>query len=195
MATATRWVGPFRLRDYLENCMSEDQQWPPESNGVYVVSIRGWRGTPKKRAGVLYVGGNTSKSPLFLTRVGSLIADMLGFWWHHSGGQSLWKHCRDHGLHPLDLYLGWVEGFACPRCAERQVLRRAGVLRFQEVRGGRLFSDYTERGLRELMAGHPLLTIERVWVTEDVRPDKKGNWWLNAIIRKSSSEAAVEPRG
>jgi SAM-dependent methyltransferase len=57
----------------------------------------------------------------------------------------------------------------------------------EEVRGGRLFSDYTEQGLRALMTGHPLLTIERLWVTEDVRPGKKGNWWLNAVIRKKSS--------
>jgi hypothetical protein len=121
MATATRWVGPFCLRDYLENCMDPKQKWPPEKKGVHVISLRGWRGTPKKQAGILYVGGNTSNSALFLTRVGSLIADMLGFWWHHSGGQSLWKHCRDHGLHPLDLYLGWAENVSCPRCAEREV--------------------------------------------------------------------------
>jgi hypothetical protein len=57
----------------------------------------------------------------------------------------------------------------------------------EEVRYGRLYSDYTEQRLRELMTAHPLLTIERVWVTEDVRPEKKGNWWLNAIVRKKSS--------
>jgi hypothetical protein len=59
----------------------------------------------------------------------------------------------------------------------------------------RLFIDYTERGLRELIAGHPLLTIERVWQTEDVRPEKKGNWWLNAIVRKMASETAVGTPG
>jgi hypothetical protein len=65
----------------------------------------------------------------------------------------------------------------------------------EEVRGGRLFGDYTEQGVRELMTGHPLLTIERVWVTEDVRPEKKGNWWLNAIVRKRSSGSAVGTPG
>ena len=116
-----RWVGPFRLRDLLEHCMDDNQPWPPESKGVYVVSERRWRKAPNKRAGILYVGGNTSGSPLFLTRVGSLIADMLGFWWHHSGGQSLYNHCKDKGLHPLSLYLGWAENVRCCRCAEAEV--------------------------------------------------------------------------
>jgi hypothetical protein len=72
---------------------------------------------------VLYAGGNTSQSAQFLTRVGSLIADMLGFWSHHSGGQSLWTYCNQKRVQPLDLYLGWVEGVACPRCAEAEVYR------------------------------------------------------------------------
>jgi hypothetical protein len=119
-----RWVGPFQLRTLLEKCMDDDQPWPPESNGVYVVSLERWAGIPDKEAGILYAGGNTSNSPLFLTRVGSLIADMLGFWWHHSGGQSLYEYCRTtrkKRVHPLDLYLGWVEGIACGRCAEVEV--------------------------------------------------------------------------
>jgi len=123
MTRQIHWVGPFRLRDLLEHCMDESQPWPPESNGVYVVSERPWSSAPTKEAGILYAGGNTSESPLFLTRVGSLIADMLGFWWHHSGGQSLYKYCTEKGLHPLDLYLGWVEGIPCSRCAEAEVYR------------------------------------------------------------------------
>jgi hypothetical protein len=128
-----RWVGPFRLRDLLEHCMDDRQPWPPEANGVYVVSERRWRGVPTKRAGILYAGGNTGNSPRFLTRVGDLIADMLGFWWHHSGGQSLYKHCKEKGIHPLDLYLGWVEGIRCPRCAEAEVYRALAPLRSEKV--------------------------------------------------------------
>jgi hypothetical protein len=127
MKGKTRWVGPFRLRDLLEHCMDETQPWPPESNGVYVVSERHWSGAPTKAAGILYAGSNTSQSPLFVIRVGSLIADMLGFFTnefgHHSGGQSLYGYCTTKGLHPLDLYLGWVEGIPCSRCAEVEVHR------------------------------------------------------------------------
>jgi hypothetical protein len=118
-----RWVGPFRLRHLLEQCLEDNQAWPPEGNGVYVVSERSWRGIPKKQARVLYVGGNTSTSPLFLTRVGSLIADMLGFWWHHSGGQSLYTYCKENNVHPLNLHLGWAENISCCRCAEVEVYR------------------------------------------------------------------------
>ena len=39
----------------------------------------------------------------------------------HSGGQSLYLHCKKRKLHPFDLYLGWQKGIACPRCAEAKV--------------------------------------------------------------------------
>ena len=115
------WEQPFQVRDLLKNCLDDAQPWPPVNNGVYVVSQDSWRGFPKRKARILYVGGNTGKSPRFLTRVGDLIADMLGFWWHSSGGQSLYMYCKENGLHPLDLYLGWAEGVPCSRCAETEV--------------------------------------------------------------------------
>jgi hypothetical protein len=119
-----RWVGPFQLRKLLENCMDDRQLWPPESKGVYVVTLRPWKGCPRKGPSVLYVGGNTGKSPRFMTRVGDLVADMLGLWYHHSGGQWLYNYCEQEGFHPLDLYLGWVEGVSCSRCAENEVYQR-----------------------------------------------------------------------
>lgn len=125
--SSVRWVGPFRLRDLLEHCLDDNQAWPPEGNGVYVVAERPWQGAPKdKDANVLYVGGNTGKSPRFLARVGDLIADMLGFWPHSSGGQSIYNHCKEKGVHPLGLYLGWVENVPCCRCGEREVYQVLG---------------------------------------------------------------------
>src|SRR5207302_830702 len=51
---------------------------------------------------VLYVGGNTGDSDRFITRVGDLIADMLGFWGeqtgHHSGGIRLWEYCHKNRI-------------------------------------------------------------------------------------------------
>jgi SAM-dependent methyltransferase len=55
----------------------------------------------------------------------------------------------------------------------------------EEVRGGRLFTDYTEARLRQVVAGNPLLALLRVWQTEDVRPGQKGRTWVNALVRKS----------
>jgi len=140
VASNVRWVGPYQLRHLLENCMNDGQPWPPESNGVYVVSKRAWNGVPAKNEEILYVGSNTSKSPLFVIRVGSLIADLLGFftndYGHHSGGQSLWYYCRDNHIHPLDLYLGWVEGVPCTRCAEREVYDALKPLRSKKAPAG-----------------------------------------------------------
>ena len=117
-----RWVGPFRLRSYLEKVIDDNQVWPTEEkNGVYVVSQRLWKGLPTKDAGILYVGGNTEDGSYFISWVGSLVIDMLGLWLHHSGGQSIWKYCRKNGIHPLDLFLGWVEPVECRRCAEAEV--------------------------------------------------------------------------
>lgn len=66
------------MRDLLENCMNDGHPWPPESNGVYVVSKRCWTGFPTKDDEILYVGGNTSNSALFLTRVGTLSKEAMG---------------------------------------------------------------------------------------------------------------------
>jgi len=56
----------------------------------------------------------------------------------------------------------------------------------EEVRGGRLFNDQTGRSLRELLDRQPALQPGRIWLTEDVRPDRGGQVWLNALVRKAS---------
>jgi SAM-dependent methyltransferase len=60
----------------------------------------------------------------------------------------------------------------------------------EEVREGRLFSDYTEARLRQLVAKHPLLALLRIWLTEDVRPGRRGRTWVNALVRKSQQSCA-----
>jgi hypothetical protein len=55
----------------------------------------------------------------------------------------------------------------------------------EEVRDGRFFQDYTEEGLRQLARRHPLLTLLRVWITGDARPEQKRHRWVNGLIRKS----------
>jgi hypothetical protein len=118
------------LRNYLEKSTDADQPWPPEdeTNGVYVVSKRPWTGAPSRDDDILYVGGNRDKSSCFFDRVSNLIADMLGLFggnvYRHSGGQWLWHYCREKGIKPLDLYLGWAVGIPCRRCGEAEVYKK-----------------------------------------------------------------------
>jgi hypothetical protein len=116
------WKGPFHLRQYLDRSIAPDQVWPPEEGGVYLISRAAWQGQPDDAAGVLYVGGNTGVSARFRTRIGDLIADLLGFWGdetgHHSGGIRMWQYCYDNKINSLDLYLAWQDDLECPRCAE-----------------------------------------------------------------------------
>ena len=54
------------------------------------------------------------------------------------------------------------------------------------VRKDRLFSDYTESTFQSLIKKTPSLRIIKHWKTADVRPDRKGEYWFNALLRKES---------
>ena len=117
-----KWTGPFRIRSLLERCL-EDGPWPPACEGVYLISTKTWKGTPDLRCGPLYFGGNTGGSERFRTRIGDLLADMHHFFCdstgHHSGGQSLYKWCKESEVHPADLFIAWATCKPwCGRCAE-----------------------------------------------------------------------------
>jgi hypothetical protein len=124
-----KWVGPFSIGELLRNCLDYDNQpWPPDKKGVYVISEKSWEFKPNKACAPLYVGGNTGKSARFRMRIGDLISDLYGFYrdddiGHHSGGISLHEYCMKRGLHPDRLYIGWANEFKCYRCAEIQVYR------------------------------------------------------------------------
>jgi SAM-dependent methyltransferase len=60
----------------------------------------------------------------------------------------------------------------------------------EEVRDGRLFNDSTEEGLRQLVRRHPFLTLLRVWLSEDMRPEQRRHKWVNGLMRKSQSVSA-----
>jgi len=53
----------------------------------------------------------------------------------------------------------------------------------EEFRNGRLFNDYNNEDFEKLLENHPELAIIDLWLTEDVRPDRK-EMWLNCILRK-----------
>jgi SAM-dependent methyltransferase len=50
--------------------------------------------------------------------------------------------------------------------------------------GGRFFNSYDECALRSLLQDHPLLQIESIWISNDMRPNRAGEKWLNALLRK-----------
>jgi SAM-dependent methyltransferase len=48
----------------------------------------------------------------------------------------------------------------------------------------RHFTNFTEARFRDFIAQFPELDLEKLIITDDKRPDQKGNQWLNAIVRK-----------
>jgi len=54
----------------------------------------------------------------------------------------------------------------------------------EEIRKGRLFSDYTKSTFQALIKKESSLKIVKHWKTADVRPKRKNEYWLNALMRK-----------
>ena len=54
---------------------------------------------------------------------------------------------------------------------------------FEGNRGGRYFTDLTEEKSAELLRGLPELTLLDQWITNDVRPSRSDERWLNLICR------------
>ena len=123
-----KWIGPFRITRLLDNMMSSSRLSPPEANSVYVISKKSWVKEPDEKCLPLYVGSNTGKSKRFRTRIGDLIADMFGFFGeetgHHSGGEKLYKFCKEHKINPKNLYIGWLKRSQCPRCDEIEIYEK-----------------------------------------------------------------------
>ncbi len=52
------------------------------------------------------------------------------------------------------------------------------------ISGSRLFNNYTEDTFSLLIKNHPSLRVEQIWKTEDIRHDREGEYWLNALAKK-----------
>lgn len=120
------WVGPQRLRDYLETVTNVDHIWPPQdtTNSIYVVSLRPWYRTPSKSDHYLWVGGCRDDSSCIFDRISAFVNDALGFYggknsYRSIGGQKVYQWCRDNKVKPLDLFIAWAVDVPCRRCAER----------------------------------------------------------------------------
>ena len=55
---------------------------------------------------------------------------------------------------------------------------------FEGIRNGRYFCDFTEERFAGLIAGIPEMTLEEQWISQDVRPGRGTERWLNSILRK-----------
>ena len=71
-----------------------------------------------------------------------------------------------------------------------RALRKDGIIytsfkygAFSGMRNGRFFTDFTEDSFREFISDVKELTIEKQWITNDVRPGRQDEKWLNMILR------------
>ena len=58
---------------------------------------------------------------------------------------------------------------------------------FEGYRNGRFFTDFTLEEFEKLITDIEDIRIEDHWITEDVRPERKEEKWLNLLLRKTSS--------
>ena len=56
---------------------------------------------------------------------------------------------------------------------------------FEGERGGRYFTDLTEASFENLVASFPELQTQQLWISEDIRADRSGQRWLNAMMKKT----------
>ncbi len=71
-----------------------------------------------------------------------------------------------------------------------QALHKGGIIYtsfkygdFEGMRNGRYFADFTENSFRTFVSEIEQLTVEKLWVTRDARPDRQDEKWLNMILR------------
>jgi hypothetical protein len=112
------WVGPVAVRDLLHRWLDDPFPRLPEAGSAYLVSRHPWTTAPASDCEPLYVGGTTGQSPRFRVRVGELLAALYGMTRGHAGAKSLRHWCQRTGVHPSDLFIGWVSPGPCHRCVE-----------------------------------------------------------------------------
>ena len=62
----------------------------------------------------------------------------------------------------------------------------------ERISNGRFFNDYTEKDLDTLLTSENQLFLLEYWITEDVRPDRSGERWLNFIAKKKEWKCDYE---
>lgn len=57
---------------------------------------------------------------------------------------------------------------------------------FEGERNGRYFTGFTENSFKEYVSSIPDFTIEDCWISEDVRPGRSDEKWLNLLLCKTA---------
>jgi len=57
---------------------------------------------------------------------------------------------------------------------------------FEGEKNGRYFTDMTEEKMSQLLNETGLFSIEQEWITEDARPGREEEKWLNVILRRET---------
>ena len=60
---------------------------------------------------------------------------------------------------------------------------------FEGMRNGRYFTDFTEDSLREYWKEFPVLKLQKSWITQDVRPGKEQERWLNILAERQEADS------
>ena len=55
---------------------------------------------------------------------------------------------------------------------------------FEGIRGSRYFTDFTEESLTEFWSEFHALKITELWITQDVRPGREEERWINLLARR-----------
>lgn len=55
---------------------------------------------------------------------------------------------------------------------------------FEGVKNGRYFTYLTEESFEDIVQNIPTLTIDKLWITTDVRAGRGDEQWLNLILKK-----------
>ena len=55
---------------------------------------------------------------------------------------------------------------------------------FEGYRKQRYFTDFTEETIADLLQSFPQLAIRKLWISQDVRPDRDDEKWLNLLLQK-----------
>ena len=56
---------------------------------------------------------------------------------------------------------------------------------FEGERNGRFFTDFTPDTFSDFIKDVEQIRIEEEWITDDVRPGKEKEKWLNLILKKT----------
>lgn len=92
------------------------------------------------------------------------------------------------------LHLSWEDLIVVLKKMVR-ALKNDGVIytsfkygQFTGERNGRFFTDLDEKGLQILLQKVDELEVKKLWITDDVRPGRSEEKWLNVLVAKHSNK-------